>query len=124
VPSIGASLLLWRSRNQTVSDAEPTRALCQSLVGSDLRADRSPKATHRETRSPRRSAPTSVTRRMDRFQIPCTSYRATGTCRHWLGETSRREPQPDPRATGQLRRLRVRPIVLRETDRAQFELAW
>jgi len=43
-PSIGASLLAWRSRNQTVSDAEPTRALCQSLVGSDLRADRSPKA--------------------------------------------------------------------------------
>ena len=40
------------------SDAEPTRALCQSLVGSDLRADRSPKATHRKTRSPRRCDPT------------------------------------------------------------------
>jgi len=43
---------------ETVSDAEPTRALRQRLVGSDLRADRSSKAARRKRRSPRRCDPT------------------------------------------------------------------
>jgi hypothetical protein len=57
LPRAGIQTLL-RSRNQkTVSDAEPTRALRHRLVGSDLRADRSSKAAHRKTRSPRRCHP-------------------------------------------------------------------
>ena len=56
---------------------ERHRALCQSLVGSDLRADRSPKATRRKTRSPRRCDPT----------CPACSGQAAGD-----GTENRRKP--------------------------------
>jgi hypothetical protein len=46
---------------------KPRRAFRQGSVGSDLRADRSSKAAHRKTRSPRRCDPPMV--RPDQLQV-------------------------------------------------------